>query len=246
VRDDPAGAGFVLDFDGTLASIVDDPALAAPVAEATAMLQKLKDRYGLVALVSGRRAEDVRRMVGVEGIIYIGVYGAEQVGAPEPEEANQWREGASRLAKDAQTLIETKGLDGCEVEFKDLAVSIHFRKAKHPRAKATLAAWAQSAASPHGFVASEGRKVIELKPQGVSKGAALETLVRKTTIHRIVTAGDDHSDIEMLKQAREMFGDAALRIAINSEETPPELIAQADKVFASPQQFVQFLKNNFQ
>jgi trehalose 6-phosphate phosphatase len=245
VRDDPGGAGFVLDFDGTLAFVVDDPAFAAPVEEAAAVLRGLKDRYGLVALVSGRRAEDVRRMVEVEGITYIGVYGAEEADGPEPQEAQQWREAASRLTQDAQTLLKTKGLDGCEVEFKDLAVSVHFRKAKNPRAKAILTTWAQSTAPLHGFTASEGRKVIELKPKGVSKGVALETLARKTTINHLITAGDDHSDIEMLQTARELFGDAALRIAITSEEAPTELNIQADKVFTSPKHFVDFLKTNF-
>ncbi|MEA2535052.1 MAG: Trehalose-phosphatase, partial [Actinomycetota bacterium] len=57
VREDPAGAGFVLDFDGTLSGIAPTPAEASALPGASGVLATLAGRYPLVAILSGRRAE---------------------------------------------------------------------------------------------------------------------------------------------------------------------------------------------
>ena len=64
---EPACAAILTDVDGTLAPIVPRPDEAAVPARATELLVRLSERYGLVGCVSGRRAEEARRLVGVEG-----------------------------------------------------------------------------------------------------------------------------------------------------------------------------------
>ncbi len=54
LRADPDRAGILLDFDGTLAPIVDDPGQARPLEGLVASLQDLARRYRLVAVLSGR------------------------------------------------------------------------------------------------------------------------------------------------------------------------------------------------
>ena len=74
---DPGRSALVLDVDGTLAPIAPRPELATVPAETRAELERLVDRYLLVACVSGRAGEDARRLVGVDGIELVGNHGLE-------------------------------------------------------------------------------------------------------------------------------------------------------------------------
>ena len=68
---------MLLDIDGTLAPIVERPEDAAVPEETRAEVERLAHRYALVACVSGRPAADARRMVGLDGVEYVGVHGLE-------------------------------------------------------------------------------------------------------------------------------------------------------------------------
>src|SRR5260370_42715912 len=65
-----------LDFDGTLAPIVNDPSAAAIPAETRASLVSLiqKPRF-FVALISGRALPDLQRRVDMEGLTYAANHG---------------------------------------------------------------------------------------------------------------------------------------------------------------------------
>ena len=77
LRADPARTAILTDIDGTLAPIVERPEQAAVPERASRLLARLSELYGLVGCVSGRRAEDARRMVGVDSISYAGNHGLE-------------------------------------------------------------------------------------------------------------------------------------------------------------------------
>src|SRR5882757_2512915 len=85
LRKDPASAALLLDVDGTLAPIVDDPAAAAVPPETVAVLAELAERYRLVACISGRHAIDARRIVGLDQLIYAGNHGFELLMPGESE-----------------------------------------------------------------------------------------------------------------------------------------------------------------
>jgi len=73
----PAEVALFLDFDGVLAPIVERPEDAYPPAETRTELERLVGLYELVAVVSGRAGDDVRRRVAVDGIVYVGSHGLE-------------------------------------------------------------------------------------------------------------------------------------------------------------------------
>src|SRR5205814_855791 len=66
--------------------IVARPELAEVPEDARVELRRLVGRYGLVACISGRTGADAYRLVGVDGIAYVGVHGLEL--APDAE---AWR-----------------------------------------------------------------------------------------------------------------------------------------------------------
>lgn len=241
---DPGASGFVLDFDGTLSTVVGRPASAAALPGVPRLLERLAARYRVVALLSGRRARDLHALVGAEGVRYVGLYGAEEFSGGrlvQPESAETWRGMASRLARDAEALILAEGLSGCEVEYKDLAVSVHYRNAADPGAEEAILTWAEAGAARRGFRWGAGRKVVELTPEGISKGSALERVVREEGLRRLVAAGDDYSDISALRAAGELLGNDALRIGVRSQEEPEDLASHSDVLVPSPERAVALL-----
>src|SRR5450755_3988532 len=74
----PQSAALLLDFDGSLAPIVVDPAAAAAPAETLAVLEVLADRLLVVGIVSGRPLEFLARAVPLERVELVGQYGLER------------------------------------------------------------------------------------------------------------------------------------------------------------------------
>ena len=70
LRSDPARTAILTDVDGTLAPIVERAEEAVVPAAAREALRRLSTRYGLVGCISGRRAEEARRLVGLDDIAY--------------------------------------------------------------------------------------------------------------------------------------------------------------------------------
>jgi len=224
---DPRRAGLLVDFDGVLAPIVEHPDDAYPPPEAQEELQRLVHRYALVAVVSGRAGDDVRRRVGVDGVVYVGSHGLEL-----DSRAEVWRARIDAFANES-------GWD--DTERKGLAVSFHYRRAEDEAAAVgeleSLAEQARSA----GLVARFGRKVLEvLPPINANKGTAVRRLLADSNLHRALVAGDDTTDLDAFRALDEL--ELAVRVAVAADESPPELRASADVVVGSTQEFLALLK----
>lgn len=69
---------LLLDYDGTLAPIAPHPDLAHLPQETKNVIQRLSNHSDVfVAVISGRNVENVKKMVGIEGITYAGNHGLE-------------------------------------------------------------------------------------------------------------------------------------------------------------------------
>src|SRR5439155_17595651 len=146
---DPERAAVLLDVDGTLAPIVARPELAEVPEDARVELRRLVGRYGLVACISGRTGADAYRLVGVDGIGYVGVHGLEL--APD---ADAWRAPLRAFADVDWPWIEDKGL----------TVAFHWREAPGEEApRGELEDVAQRGRASRRE-ARRGRKVLELRP----------------------------------------------------------------------------------
>jgi trehalose 6-phosphate phosphatase len=222
----PAEAGILLDVDGTLAPIVPRPELASVPEDTRDELRRLVGRYGLVACISGRTGVDAARVVGVDGVVYVGVHGLEL--SPEAE---LWRDPLHEFAASVDWPVEDKGL----------SVVFHYRGADDERAaEATLRGVAERAKAL-GLEAQFGRKVLEVRPPvAVDKGTAVRTLLARRGLHRGLYAGDDTTDLDAFRGLESL--DASVRIAVASAEGPSELVAAADIVVGSPEELVGLLR----
>jgi len=224
---EPQLAGLFLDFDGVLAPIVERPDDAHPPAETRRELERLAARYALVAIVSGRAGDDVQRRVGVDGVVAVGSHGLELDPAAE-----DWREKIDAFA-------ET--VDWSDVERKALTVAFHFRAAPdEDEARGVLADVARRARA-EGLRASFGRKVLEvLPPLEANKGTAVRRLLADAGLRRALVAGDDTTDLDAFRALDGL--DLAVRVAVASDEGPPELRGAADIVVASTDEFLELLR----
>jgi trehalose 6-phosphate phosphatase len=226
LSEDPALAAVLLDVDGTLAPIVARPELAEVPEETRAELRHLVERYALVACVSGRSGEEARRLVGVEGVVYVGVHGLELA-----SEAERWREALRPFAQ----------LDWPWLEDKGLTVALHWREAADEQAaRAELESVAERAEEA-GLEVRWGRKVLELRPPvEADKGTAVRTLLEERGLRRALYAGDNTTDLDAFRGLDGL--EVAVRIAVASPEAPPGLREAADLVVASPAELLELLR----
>jgi len=226
LRAAPDRAAILLDVDGTLAPIVARPEDAAVPEETRAVLRDLVARYALVAAITGRPGAIGRELVGVEGMEIVGSHGLEL--APE---ADEWR----------ARLQEFRATVDWPVEDKGLGLSYHYRTHEDPaRARAELEQIAERARSA-GLRARFGRMVLELLPPlDAHKGTAVRALLEDRGLTRALFAGDDTTDLDAFAALAEL--DAGVKVAVASEEAPPELLARADLVVAGPEGLVELLR----
>ncbi len=242
LRDDPAHAAILTDVDGTLAPIVLRPEEATVPPRASELLARLNKTYGLVGCVSGRQADEARRLVGVDGIAYAGNHGLELLlpgeQAPSLDPSLQGRE------RDAADFISGLGANSLAVadlrlEDKGPIQALHWRGAEDERAAEAHAHELATAAGRAGLELRWGRKVLELRPPGGGgKDTAVAALLATDGMTSAVYAGDDRTDLDAFRRLRELREsgelEAAVCIGILSEEGPPEIAEEADLTVDGP------------
>ncbi|HEY4412798.1 MAG TPA: trehalose-phosphatase [Gaiellaceae bacterium] len=223
---EPQLAGLFLDFDGVLAPIVDRPDDARAPEEARRELAHLVQRYALVAVVSGRAGEDVRRRVAVDGVVVVGSHGLEL----DPDAAS-WRDRIDAFADATAWDAERKGL----------TVSFHYRTAPDEAAARAELEEVAARARAEGLVARFGRKVLEvLPPLEANKGTAVRRLLADAGLRRALVAGDDTTDLDAFRALDGL--ELAVRVAVAADESPPELRDAADIVVANTSEFLDLLR----
>ena len=232
--DDPARAALFVDFDGSLAPIVLDPAAARPLPAARAALARLVPLLDRVAVVSGRPASFLYEVLPIDGLGHVGTYGLERIvdGVVVLDERVRPYVGAvARAADEAEA-----ALPGLRVERKgDVAVTVHWRE--QPDRGDDAIRWAAEAAPRLGLEAPlRGRMAVELRPPvPVDKGTTVAELARG--MRAAAFAGDDAGDLPAFAALRALADDGvlghAVSIGVRSDESPPAVHA-ADVVVEGP------------
>ena len=236
LRAEPGRAAILTDVDGTLAPIVERASEAAVPAAAREALAALSERYALVGCISGRRAEDARRLVGLDSLAYAGNHGLELLmpgeEVPRPDPSVDGREG-----KAAEFVASLGGerLDevGLRQEDKGPIQALHWRGAADEAAGERRAQEIADGAAAAGLEPRWGRKVLELRPPGAGgKDAAVASLLADECLGRATYAGDDRTDLDAFRCLRELREEgrlsAAVCVGVLSAEGPAELAQESD------------------
>jgi trehalose 6-phosphate phosphatase len=235
VTADPSRSALFFDVDGTLAPIVERAQDATVPKETSLVLARLSRRYARVACISGRAAADVRRLVGVGGIEYSGLHGAELL-EPDSTEARVMPDFA-RFMPEVQNFArahDTPELRALRVRIEDKGaiVTFHWRGAPDEEAAHALVRRIASEAVAEGLWTHWGRKVLEIRPPvPIGKDRAVRELLQRTPVAVALYAGDDVTDLDAFAVLAELVDagelEDAVTVGVRSDEGPREIVEQA-------------------
>ena len=191
----PAAVLF-LDLDGTLAPFVDQPERARIPPATRRTLARLQHTGARVVLVSGRRVRSAVAVARCPVAAVIGNHGADILlgGRHRP-----WIQAEAAPLRDAVRVLAPllEAWPGSRLEVKDFSLGVHWRG---PAARLDPLLHAVRRALRHAPLSvNSGRRVVDVKPDGVSKGTAvirwLSTVERnRIPPQAILYAGDDTTD----------------------------------------------------
>ncbi len=207
-----------LDFDGTLAPIVDRPE-GAGIDDA--MRARLATLAGLVptAVISGRDLEDLGGRVSAPGAILVGSHGIE---IAYPDNGVERAPGLEQSDAELGTLIgvlreATADLSGVLVEPKRHSVAVHWRLAG-PREEAAAERIVEEASGSFpAFRIGRGKKVAEFRPaierdKGSAIGLLRDHAAAGGGVPAVLYIGDDVTDEDAFR-ALDPARDAGILVA---------------------------------
>jgi trehalose 6-phosphate phosphatase len=237
-----------LDFDGTLSPVVDDPDAARPLHGVVDLLPTLAERFAAVAIISGRPAPYLAEHVGAPGVRYLGLYGLQEMHQgrvrvdPRLEAALPMVTAAEASLRGSSPVRDS----GAWIEDKVYSVAVHTRRVPDRDLWTdAIDRTARQVAVQHGLELIPGKMVWELRPAVRSdKGDGVRRVVAESSAQTVVMVGDDLGDIPAFAAVSELVasGHGGLRVAVRSEESPPDLLAAADLVLDGPEGVLEFLR----
>lgn len=181
------------DYDGTLAEIVEDPALARPHPDAIQALRALGEVPSTtISIVSGRSIGDLVRLLGTGGPEYIvGSHGAE------------WMQAGVFLSAEQQLLLErlagaiapiARSNPRLVLERKPAGVALHVRSVEEALGESITASALRACSGIPGVHVKHGSKVVEFMVVNANKGEAVARARRDTGATGVIFIGDDATD----------------------------------------------------
>ncbi len=227
-----------LDFDGTLAPIVDDPEQAYANPLAVEALGRLGRRVGTIVVITGRpvrtavRLGRFREVDGLASMVIIGQYGVERWDAatdtfvlpPEPP-------AIATVAEELPKILAELELTAARVEYKGRAIGVHTRTLPEPAvAFERLAGPLTALAERLGLKIEPGKNVWEIRPQGIDKGAALRAIVAETEARQVIFAGDDLGDLPAFEAVRTLREEGIPGLLVCSASHEEDALAEISDV----------------
>ncbi|OGL46693.1 MAG: trehalose-phosphatase, partial [Candidatus Schekmanbacteria bacterium RBG_16_38_10] len=232
-------------YDGTLTPIVEQPDKAAISEDMRNLLRDLSTKQGCsVGIISGRALKDIKRMVGLKRIIYVGNHGLEIEGSKikfESQISSQLFSIIRNLKEELTNKLSK--IKGIFVEDKDVTLSVHYRlatRSSYLLAKKIIEEVLQPFLAKNKIKVSYGKKVIDIKPPVQwNKGRVIAWLLARQTFilgnHPImpIYLGDDVTD----EDAFGMLKNKGLTIYIGKPKN-----SQAKYYLKDTQEVFEFLK----
>jgi trehalose-phosphatase len=182
------------DYDGTLAPIVDDPALALPLPEAVTALRALAELPSTeAAVISGRELRDLAVMSRLPAEVHlVGSHGSEfdvgfasELPAAVRDLYHRLLAVLAKIAASAEDVL---------LEVKPAGIAVHTRKATEAVAAQVLREVLGGPGRWKGVHVTEGNAVIDLTLVPTDKGQALDLLRKRFGTTAAVYLGDGISD----------------------------------------------------
>ena len=186
---------IALDFDGTLAPLVDDPEESRMIAPAREVLEKLTSTWGVtIAIVSGRSIDSLRRVADpLDEWFLVGSHGIEVVAPGELLRYQTPWLVPTALITVLKEIVRSH--PGTRLEIKPFGLALHTRGAAWSVAhSASSSAQLVFEKWKSDLVVRKGKAVVECSIQSVTKGDGLLDIVGRCSPSAVLFAGDDQTD----------------------------------------------------
>lgn len=216
-----------LDLDGTLIEIAPTPNdVVIPMGLASLLEAVTRHLDGALAILTGRPIADLDRYLAPLMPVAAGIHGA-QIRATSGGEIEQIAGPVDSTVVDAVRTV-AKDVPGTLVELKPASIAIHYRLTPSAEPTVEEALLRILDDSPEHLILCRGRKVFEIVPRDVSKGAALEAIIALPRFcgRRPIMIGDDVSDMSAFE--------AAVRLGGLARKVAGEQFSTAEADFAGP------------
>jgi trehalose 6-phosphate phosphatase len=244
VMERPGDTLIGVDFDGTLAPIIDNPDEAFAHPGAVAALSRLGPLVGTIAVITGRPARVAVRLggfqqaSGLDQMVVLGQYGVERWDAatdefsipPEPA-------SITAVAQELPRILADLGLTDVRVEHKGRAIGVHTRELGDSSAAFDqLAEPLGELAARHGLLIEPGKNVLEIRAPGIDKGDALRQLVEEKGIGQVIFAGDDLGDLPAFRAVEQLRGEGVPGLLVCSASHEEDALSEmADLILCGPE-----------
>jgi trehalose 6-phosphate phosphatase len=190
---------FFLNYDGTLTPIVDTPNAVELDPEIKDILEQLSAKH-IVSIVSGRDPEEVKRMVGIENIIYAGNHGFDILG----ERFSMIQNKGKRITPIIHAITiklksELKNIPGIVFEEKKFNIAIHYRHIDDKNFDLVRDTIEKTVCEYKSLRLMCGKKVFEILPNvDWGKGSAIRWIMKTKRVTwskaSVFYIGDDVTD----------------------------------------------------
>ena len=218
-------SALITDIDGTISRIVARPEDAFVSEKAREGLRRLVRTLDVVAIVTGRQTEVAKSMVGLNDIVYIGLYALDGDAAHEVE-------GFDALSAEEAVRPLLEDFPCVEIERKGISFAIHYRGCEDATVGERLLTLLQPVAQAEGARVVQGKQVLELVPASLpDKGVAVTRLLHDRGINGAVFIGDDLTDAAVFRSLARRSKDEglpSLSVAVTDDETDAMVYEAAD------------------
>ncbi|MDT0691098.1 trehalose-phosphatase [Salegentibacter sp. F188] len=200
-----------LDFDGTLAPIVEKHEDAAISEEMRDLVKQLSQVHP-TAVVSGRGMKDVSQRVNLPELYYAGSHGFEISGPRNFIKENDEAQKVLPIFDKIEPILKEKLQDikGVDFERKKFTLAIHYRQVDESRAPEVHNRVSEILKDYPELLKADGKKVIEIRPAiDWHKGKAVEFLklqLGEKDQNFSVYIGDDVTDEDAFKYIDDGLG----------------------------------------
>ncbi|MBA3066524.1 trehalose-phosphatase [bacterium] len=188
------------DFDGTISEIVNSPPKAVPLDGAVDALNRLKSRENIkIAIVSGREISFLRNFFP-KGFTLVGCHGAE-IAEGRRGSVKKLSPAQKNVLELAAAFFKAASARGIFTEEKKFSLALHYRNAslKTSALLMKIAKEIKPVLKKFSLEILSGKKVLEIRAEGVSKGDAVGKLASAHKDYAPVYFGDDATDEDVFR-----------------------------------------------
>ncbi len=232
-----------LDYDGTLTPIVKKPHQAKLPNARRSFLKKIsKDKNVIVTIVSGRMLSNLKEMVRIPKIFYIGNHGFE-ISGPKTKFVHHKALAAKPILREIKNELakRLKGIKGIIIEDKILTLCLHYRlvsKKDFNKAEKIFKDITAPYLKSKKIRITHGKKVFEIRPNvRWDKGQAVLWFLNKKAPQQArgkrifpVYIGDDTTDEDAFKVLKKRG--VTFRVGRTTNTHAKHFLKNVDQVYA--------------